>query len=126
MQGSTGAAVTERDLVLSGGFGKSTNSARAGFLPIGLEHAPLGSLNGIPVYVRSRPGDPLPTEGAADNSHPGFSLYCAQETRFAEIHRRRLLDHDVRFVYIRMADQSRFRQQTESRLIETASDPAVA
>ena len=33
--------VNKQDVVLSGGFGKTTNSARAGDLPMHLERAPL-------------------------------------------------------------------------------------
>lgn len=124
MDGSTSGTVSQKDLTLSGGFGRSTNSARAGFLPIGLEHAPIGALNGIPVYVRVRPGD-TPHEGP-EAEQAGFRLYCTESVRFSEVHRRRLLDHGVKFVYIRMVDQARFRMQTESRLIELAADPATA
>jgi HD-GYP domain-containing protein (c-di-GMP phosphodiesterase class II) len=115
----------EKDLVLSGGQGKSSNSARAGFLPIALERVPLGALEGVQVYVRVKPGETgdwvagLPAQGA-------FRLYCAENVRFADVHRRRLIDHGVKFVYVRMADQSKFRKQTEAHLDAFAKDPAVA
>lgn len=127
MDAAASGTVSQKDLTLSGGLGRSTNSSRAGFLPIGLEHAPIGALNGIPVYVRVRPGETPPTapEGH-EGEHAGFRLYCTESVRFSEVHRRRLLEHGVKFVYIRMVDQARFRQQTESKLIELAADPAVA
>jgi HD-GYP domain-containing protein (c-di-GMP phosphodiesterase class II) len=121
---TTGTA-SEKDLVLSGGQGKSANSARAGFLPIALERVPLAALEGVQVYVRVKPGENgdwmagLPAQGA-------FRLYCAEGVRFADVHRRRLIDHGVKFVYVRMADQSRFRKQTEAHLDAFAKDPAVA
>lgn len=114
-------APREQDLVLSGGFGRSSNSARAGFLPIGLEHLPLRALEGIGVYIRVKP-----EPGNEDLHHAScFRLYCAAEIRFADLHRRRLQESGVRFIYIRMADQSRFRQQTESALKELSADTAM-
>jgi HD-GYP domain-containing protein (c-di-GMP phosphodiesterase class II) len=121
----TSGVASEKDLVLSGGQGKSSNSARAGFLPIALERVPLAALEGVQVYVRVKPGETgdwmagLPAQGA-------FRLYCAESVRFADVHRRRLIDHGVKFVYVRMADQSKFRKQTEAHLEAFAKDPAVA
>lgn len=119
-----GATMNEKDLLLSGGFGRSSNSARAGFLPVALERIPLGALHGIPVHVRTRP-DPAPN-GALPPPDAWFRLYCAPDVRFGEVHRRRLLDNDTKFLYIKMADQSRFRQQVEELLQEAATDPAIA
>jgi len=125
MRAGNPEAVAAKDLVLSGGFGRSTNSARAGFLPVGLEHVPMGALQGIPVYIRVKPGQEA-LAATPDASSPEFRLYCAENVRFSEMHRRRLVDHKVTVVYIRMADQARFKHQTEDSLTEIAKDPASA
>lgn len=121
--------VREQDLLLSGGFGRSANSARAGFLPIALEQVRVAALEGIQVHIRVR-ADAAATspeaERADDDHHTNFRLYCAENVRFSEEHRQRLLEHHIKFVYIRMADQSRFRRQTEAQLQSIAEDPAVA
>src|SRR3954452_19396313 len=57
--------VRDKDVLLSGGFGTSVNSARAGFLPIALARAPIGAFDGIPVYLRMRGGDELDRRGGA-------------------------------------------------------------
>jgi HD-GYP domain-containing protein (c-di-GMP phosphodiesterase class II) len=123
---STGTVqVQEKDLLLSGGFGRSSNSARAGFLPVALDRVPLGALEGVQVYVRVR-SDASNDWASGMPAHGAFRLYCAENVRFADVHRRRLIEHGVRFIYIRMSDQSRFRRQTETHLDTTARDPAVA
>jgi HD-GYP domain-containing protein (c-di-GMP phosphodiesterase class II) len=116
------APIAERDVLLSGGAGKNVNSARAGFLPVSLERVPVGALAGIGVFVRPKPGQNL----GETEMHGQFALYCAPELRFTEMHRRRLMDHGVKFIYIKIADQSRFRTQTEQQLEQLAIDPAVA
>ncbi len=119
--------VNEKDVVLSGASGGHTNSARAGFLPIGIDHAPVGALAGLALYLRARPGDPqIAPLGTPDASTPGFALYCANNTRFTDGHKRRLIERGVKFIYIRMTDQTTFRRQTEKCLIDIAKDPAVA
>lgn len=114
----------EKDLLLSGGFGRSSNSARAGYLPVPLERLPLGALTGIGAYVRLRPDSP--PGGTQPPAEEYFRLYCAPDVRFAEVHRRRLMDHGTKFLYIRMADQARFRQQVEEHIAEVATDTALA
>ncbi|HWB54394.1 MAG TPA: HD domain-containing phosphohydrolase [Tepidisphaeraceae bacterium] len=109
----------KQDLVLSGGFGTSTNSARAGFLPISLERAPIEAFESIPIYLRS-------TTNEKDEHAEAFNLYCAEHVRFSEAQRERLVSHGVRFIYIPMVHQSRFRQQTEACLQKVAEDPSVA
>lgn len=119
------SSVREQDLLLSGSRGHLANSARAGFLPISLLHIPVGALDGMSVYIRLRPGQALP--GDAQETLPGgFCLYSAESARFTDAHRARLVEHGVRFIYIRMADQSRFGRQTQARLQDLAADPAVA
>ena len=119
-----GTAATEASFLLSGGAGRQTNSARAGFLPIAIERVPVGALHDIPVYVRANSGSRA--FAPSEIVHGQFALYCAENVRFTEVHRRRLMDHGLKFLYIRMADQSRFRSQVEAKLDEIACDPIVA
>src|SRR3954465_4980191 len=108
----------KKDVVLSGGFGTSSSSARAGFFPICLLRAPLDAFDKISVYIRN----PSPTDAAGES----FTLYCSPNIRFSSQHRERLIAHGVKFVYIPMAEQSRFRQQTEATLLRTVEDPNVS
>jgi HD-GYP domain-containing protein (c-di-GMP phosphodiesterase class II) len=107
----------KQDLVLSGGFGTSTNSARAGFLPISLERAPMEAFEAIPIFLRT-------TE--KNENQEAFNLYCAEHVRFSDAHRTRLIAAGIKFIYIPMVHQSRFRQQTEACLEKLAGDPSVA
>jgi HD-GYP domain-containing protein (c-di-GMP phosphodiesterase class II) len=111
-------AVAKQDVVLSGGLGKSSNSARAGLLPISLDRAPLGAFDGIAVYLRAK--------DAKDDNKENFTLYCSDRVKFTEAHRERLRNHGVNFVYIPMADQERFRKQTEEQLLHTVNDPTLS
>jgi HD-GYP domain-containing protein (c-di-GMP phosphodiesterase class II) len=106
-----------QDLVLSGGFGTSTNSARSGFLPVCLARLPLQAIEGIDIYLRN-------TRGAEGKE--SFTLFCAQTISFNEEHRKRLSDAGVKFIYIAMAQQAKFREQTEARLLEVVDDPSTA
>jgi HD-GYP domain-containing protein (c-di-GMP phosphodiesterase class II) len=107
----------KQDVILSGGFGTSTNSARAGYLPVCMNRLPLGSLDGIAIYLRS---------GSDPKGKDTFTLLCGENIPFSDRHRERLTAAGVKFVYIPMAQQARFREQTESRLLETAADQTVA
>ena len=116
------------DVILSGGHGVSANSARAGYLPICLARAPREVFEGIPVYLRTSSGE-MSGEAPGDVKGAGgelFRLYCAAHVHFSDAHRARLVAHGLKFVYIPMAFQDRFRQQTESQLLETVDDPSVA
>jgi len=110
---------SKRDVVLSGGFGTSSSSARAGYLPICLARAPLDAFDGISVFIRK-------DESADKGAHESFTLYCSPNVRFSTQHRERLIDHGVKFVYIPVAEQSRFRQQTEATLLRTVDDESIA
>ncbi|MEX2217131.1 MAG: HD-GYP domain-containing protein [Phycisphaerales bacterium] len=116
--------MSEQDLLKSGGHGRSSSSAQAGFIPIALDRVPTQALRGIPIYLRTRP-DSTPGQGPTP-PEAWFRLYRTTEVRLTEDHRQRLLDNGVRFVYIRMADQTRFRKQTEEHLSQSATDPALA
>jgi HD-GYP domain-containing protein (c-di-GMP phosphodiesterase class II) len=109
--------VSKRDVVLSGGFGKATNSARAGYLPICLERAPLDAFEGIGVYLRSA--------DAKDDKGETFRLYCAPTIKFTPAHRDRLAQNGTKFVYVAMTDHERFRKQTEAVLMKTVDDPSL-
>src|SRR5881394_3043687 len=124
------AKVGEKYVLLSGSFGTCSNSARAGFLPIALARAPMGAFEGIPIYLRTRGGDD-PTIAAVkginhDPHHDAFTLFSAEHVRFTELHRDRLAKAGVKFVYIPIAQQGKFRGQTEARLQEIAADPSIA
>src|SRR5688572_7371827 len=117
------SATLDKDVLLSGGAGRSVNSARAGYLPVSLDRVPVGALAEIGVYVRGKNIEKLVAQEVVQGQ---FALYCAPNIRFSEVHRRRLVEHGVKFIYVRMADQSRFRQQTEAMLESIAGDPAIA
>jgi HD-GYP domain-containing protein (c-di-GMP phosphodiesterase class II) len=53
-------------------------------------------------------------------------LYRAESVPFTPDDRRRLLDGSTRFVYIRIADQAKFRQQTEASITDVVSSPSRA
>jgi HD-GYP domain-containing protein (c-di-GMP phosphodiesterase class II) len=107
----------KQSVVLSGSFGKLSNSARAGFFPVSLEHLPPTLFEGINVFLRT---------GAEAGEHESFTLFCADKIRFTEAHCKRLADSGVKFVYIPIVEHAKFRAQTESKLDELASDPSVA
>jgi HD-GYP domain-containing protein (c-di-GMP phosphodiesterase class II) len=111
----TGRSLDE-GLVLSGGFGTSVTSSRAGFLPVCLDHIPPAMLAELDIYLRN--GGP---------AHPElFTLFCSQSSSFTEERRRRLLDGGVRFIFIPMQQGEKFREQTESKLLDIVHDPEVA
>lgn len=120
-QDNTAPRVREQDLLQSGGPARAATSSRAGYIPIGLSHVPIPALRGIGVHLRMIGDGP-------DGPCVSFPLYCADTDRFEEHHRKRLMEHRVKFVYIRMADQSRFRSQTEEALggVAAASEFQVA
>jgi HD-GYP domain-containing protein (c-di-GMP phosphodiesterase class II) len=121
-------ASRQKDVLLSGGYGRSINSARAGFLPICLERAPIGAFQNIPVYLRTiKSGRPetVPVDAATEIKE-AFTLYSTEHVSFTETHRQRLVGHGVKFVYIPMGMQTRFREQTESSLQNVAEDPTIA
>jgi HD-GYP domain-containing protein (c-di-GMP phosphodiesterase class II) len=116
----------ERDLLQSGGFGRSTNAARAGYLPVALEHVPAAALEGIGVHLRVRRPVDLTAGGPAIDEGPQYQLYCAESVRFTDRHRLSLLEHRIRFAYIRAEDGPKYRRQTERCLDRIAGDPARA
>jgi HD-GYP domain-containing protein (c-di-GMP phosphodiesterase class II) len=115
----------ERDHASMGALGSSVTSSRAGYIPVSLDQLPVESLAEMSVFVRVPPDHPL-ARVTPDTDGNGFRLYASPQVRFAELHRRRLKEHSVKFVYIRIADHNRFRKQTEARLHEIAVDPAIA
>jgi len=110
---------TEAELVLSGGAGGRSNSARAGYLPVPLSCVPSAAFRDIPVYLRC-------AEDAAEAVRSGFMLYRGGDVAFAPEDRQRLLDSGRRFVYIRIADQDHFRTQSEDSILTTVQDPTRA
>jgi HD-GYP domain-containing protein (c-di-GMP phosphodiesterase class II) len=105
----------KEDLVLSGGFATSSNSARAGFLPICLERVPLAALEGIDIHLRT-----------GDGTGEAFTLFSGNSIKLSEAHRTRLIEGGVKFIYIPMGQQAKFREQTEANLLDVATDPRMA
>lgn len=102
-------------LAQSGMNAPRTAAARAGYLPIPLDQVLVRALAGMPVYLATG------NEGANR-----FTLYCAQNARFTEFHKRRLQEAAVRFIYLPIDCHARFRRQVEKELITIVTDPAVA
>jgi HD-GYP domain-containing protein (c-di-GMP phosphodiesterase class II) len=111
------STLPKQDLLLHGRFSTSANSARAGFLPIPLEHVPLRALDGIDVYLKT---------GVSPDNKDSFTLFCARVIQFTEDHRQRLAKSGVKFLYLPIDQQGKFRQQMESSLLELAANPAIA
>lgn len=101
---------------------KAGTSSRAGFLPVSLEHLPIDSLRGMDTYIRIRPETLNLGSGPAIE---GYRLYCSADIRFTDFHRARLIEHGLKFVYLRIADQSRFRRQVAERLEQVAASGAA-
>jgi len=108
------------DLVRSGGSALSANSTRSGYLPINITSLPLQSLDGIAIYLRGSD-----KQSGEETSEP-FTLYRGADVEISEDDRKRLLDNNVAFVYIRMADQSRFNRQVEQILDEIVENADMA
>jgi len=116
----TGSPTSEQSLVLSGGCGVQINSARAGYLPVSLAHLPPSAFEGIPFYLRSVDSGQPPKEDR------GFTLYRSGKVPFNERERERLMAHGAEFVYIRMADQTRFRKEIETHIDAVSQNPVLA
>jgi HD-GYP domain-containing protein (c-di-GMP phosphodiesterase class II) len=84
---------------------------------VALERLPMEALRGLNAYIRLRPETLNLGTGPAIE---GYRLYCGSDLVFTDAHRVRLLEHNVRFIYLRITDQSRFRRQLSSRLDEVA------
>src|SRR5262249_8105878 len=98
----------DADLVRSGTVKPvKCSGARAGYLPVKLERIPAPSLSNIAVYLRP--------EGDDKN----FTLYRDSAHEFTEHVKERLIASGVEFVYIPMAEQSKFRAQIEHQLVDS-------
>lgn len=122
---STAATFSETDragdsrLPKTAGAASHNASARAGFMPLSLEHVVIEGLDSIPVYLRTLSGR------GADACYR-FTLFSAIVGRFSELHRARLRESGVRFIYIPLQEQMRFRRQVEAHLDKAMTDPALA
>src|SRR5437764_6355666 len=94
-------------------------SARAGYLPLALDHVVLEGLAEIPVLLRT-------IQGTGAEARYKFTLYSTPSVRFTEHHRTRLKESGVRFIYIPLHEQMRFRKQVETHLEQAMTDPALA
>jgi HD-GYP domain-containing protein (c-di-GMP phosphodiesterase class II) len=102
-------------LARQSGAGARKSSAQAGLLPISLAKVPVEALAGMPVFIRVGPRtDSLGQDAQPGTRVEGFRAYSGAEVRFTDFHRRRLQNHDVRFIYIRVTDQARLYKQLEA------------
>lgn len=109
-----------QDEVLSGGAGLPVDGSQAGYAPVPISHVPVAALARIPVYIKPHPNI-TETRGKR-----GYVRYDGPAVEFTEKDRKRLLTHDIQFLYIRTADHDRFRRQTEETLEAFAADASVA
>lgn len=107
-------------LLASGSVGRPINAARAGYLPVPLAHVPAAAFEGVEVYLRAD-ADAVPADAEGV-----FTRFADATKPFTRDQRRLLLGNGVQLVYIRMADQVRFREQIESSIVEIAEDPRMA
>ncbi len=112
--------VTPSDTLRTGGLGQDVHAARMGYIPLPLAHIPEADYAQIPFYIRA--GD---SQGGSKDAN-GFVLYRSGEVAFTARERRRLLHNGIEFVYIRMADQHRFREEVEANLEDLAKDSTAA
>lgn len=113
-------APTERTLAATGGCGTAVNATRAGYLPVPLAHVPPGALHGLALYVRAT------NEDSAARSGGTFIPYRTPEQPLTTADIAALRDDGLETVYIRVADQGRFREQLETLAVEMAGDSGVA
>lgn len=107
----------DAELLQSGGNAARDASARMGYVPLALEQVVLQGLAKIPVYLR--------TVEKSAHDIPQFTLYSTPNVPFSEEQRSQLREMGVKFVYISLRDQARFRQQVEEHLENVVNDPNV-
>ena len=110
--------ISEQDVLLSGSTLRRVSSARAGYIPVALSNVPAIALQSLRLYVR--------TNAAQKTQDGSFTLYRDSDIPFTSTDRERLLASGVKFVYISMADQARFREQVELHLERIVTDPESA
>src|ERR1700722_3262311 len=110
------AGAKKQDWVRPVGAGVPSNSARAGYLPLSLDRVPLAAMKNIDIFVRA----------AAESGQESFALFRASAIDFTDLHRQRLVQAGVKFIYIPVAQQSAFRRQREASLLDLASDATMA
>ncbi len=113
-------APTERTLAATGGPGSTLNATRAGYLPVPLAHVPAGALHGLALYVRATNDDSVAPSGGS------FIPYRTPEQPLTAADLATLRAGGLETIYIRMADQVRFREQLETLAVEMAGDSGVA
>ncbi len=111
--------VHEMDRLRTGGVAVEMNATRAGYIPIPLAHIPEAEFEGIPFYLRRRREE-------VDDADELFVLYRRGDIAFTKRDRERLLSNDVEFIYVRMTDHARFRQEMEANLEKVATDPTLS
>lgn len=96
---------------------EARNSAQAGFVPISLRHAPPNAFDDIDVFLRNED---------RKAGQDAFTLYRSVSVTFGPDDRARLQQASVKYVYIRIADHSRFREKVEATLENLVRDPTRA
>lgn len=104
----------DEDEITNGHSGTSRTPSRSGFVPIPLVHLTPASVSDLPVYLQK--------PGRRPRHRSSYTLYRSPQVPFTAEDRSRLLDSGVRFVYIRMSDQERLRQQTENAMVATTPE----
>jgi putative nucleotidyltransferase with HDIG domain len=88
------------------------NAAGKKFIPISLESLCIDTLTNFKIYVRTE-ADKEPV------------LYRAENLQFSEAARQRLLDHEVKEVYIDSGDEDNYREYIEANLGEILADDTI-
>jgi HD-GYP domain-containing protein (c-di-GMP phosphodiesterase class II) len=84
---------------------------------LSLDRVILESVAKIPIYIRL-----INTRDGAAR----FTLYCTPQACFAERHRERLRTSGIKFVYIPLVDQMKYRRQAQAQLLRVAADPLMS
>lgn len=87
-------------------------AAAGGFLPVPLHKAPSSALCGLPIYLKA---------SEAGGGGDGFVLYRTAAVPFTPEDRRKLLSN-VRYIYIRRVDLTRFQVQAARSISAAATD----
>src|SRR6185312_2460488 len=98
------------------GFTETANSSHCGFLPVPISRVPLAALRDMAVYLRT----------GSTSEKDAFTLFCGASIEFSQKHLDRLASSGITFIYIPIAQQALFQQQTEEALLKVANDSSTA
>jgi hypothetical protein len=88
------------------------DAAREKFIPISLESLCLDTLTNFKIYFLSE-ADKEPV------------LYRAENLPFTEVVRKRLLEHEVKRVYIENSDENNYKEYIEGNLDRLLADDSI-